>query len=97
MHGGDGWTIHYPNGKHGHAYPGGGVRTHYENRANPVQSTGLILVGVIATVVLLVDDLSGVGAADNVLISGTAGCIIIGIDGFRGKICTECGEIWYGD
>ena len=28
MHGGDGWTIQYPNGNHGHAYPGGGTRTH---------------------------------------------------------------------
>ena len=30
MHGGEGWIIQYPNGKHSHAYPGGGVRQHYE-------------------------------------------------------------------
>lgn len=26
MHGGDGWTVQYPDGSHWHAYPGGGTR-----------------------------------------------------------------------
>jgi len=30
MHGGEGWTVQYPGGDHSHAYPGGGVRNHFE-------------------------------------------------------------------
>ena len=26
MHGGQGWTIQYPDGRHKHAYPGGHIR-----------------------------------------------------------------------
>ena len=26
MHGGSGWTVQYPGGRHWHAYPGGGTR-----------------------------------------------------------------------
>ena len=31
MHGGEGWTIQYPDGGHGHAYPGGKMRNHFES------------------------------------------------------------------
>ena len=31
MHGGDGWIIQHPNGDHRHAYPGGGIRNHFES------------------------------------------------------------------
>ena len=30
MHGGAGWIIHKPKGGHGHAYPGGGRRNHFD-------------------------------------------------------------------
>ncbi len=97
MHGGKGWTVQYPNGKHKHAYPGGGVRSHYKFQQNPAASTVKILVGGAFTVGLIADNITGVGAADDFLMIGSSGCFIAGIDGLFGeKICTECGEVYYG-
>jgi hypothetical protein len=31
MHGGEGWRVHFPNGKHGHVYPSGRQRNHNYN------------------------------------------------------------------
>ena len=39
MHGGEGWVIQEPDGGHSHAYPGGGVRHHFESVPNSVSIT----------------------------------------------------------
>ena len=97
MHGGDGWTIQYPGGKHGHAYPGGGVRKHYESENSATESAIMIFVGVSVTAIVLADDVTGVGVADDPLVVGSVSCLIGGLNGIYGKkICTECGEEYYG-
>jgi len=67
MDGGEGWTIQYPNGNHKHAYPGGGTRSHFSLDTFLIPSA-LIGVSAVATVVLLADNVSGVGTFDDVLI-----------------------------
>ena len=67
MHGGDGWTIQYPNGKHSHAYPGGGTRNHFSENSG-VLTGAVIGFGVLATAALLADNSTGVGLADDALI-----------------------------
>ena len=97
MHGGDGWTIQYPGGSHSHAYPGGGVRNHFQPEQSPTDAVIMIFVGTVVTIGLIADDFTGIGVADNPLISGSVACIVGGINGICGKkVCTECGEIRYG-
>ncbi len=63
MHGGRGWVVQYPNGDHDHKYYGGGSRTH-DLSLEPV----LIGVGIVATALLVFDDVSIYGMADDALI-----------------------------
>ena len=65
MHGGKGWTVQYPNGKHTHAYPGGGTRTHFSNDGSLGVKIGF---GLVATVILLADNVTVLGASDDPLI-----------------------------
>ncbi|MDD7635689.1 MAG: RHS repeat-associated core domain-containing protein [Clostridiales bacterium] len=97
MHGDPGWTIQYPGGKHSHAYPGGGVRNHFVSQNGGKNSEGLVAAGIVVTVFLIFDDLTGVGVLDDPLLIGSMGCIVCGMNnGFGKQICTECGEVIYG-
>ena len=97
MHGGEGWTIQYPKGGHSHAYPGGGIRNHFE----PEQSTGksivMLFAGAVITVGLLIDNFTGIGAIDDSLIAVSASCFVGGVENVLGKkVCVICGEVIYG-
>ena len=57
----------------------------------------MAFAGFVFTGVLILDDVTGVGVADNSLLVGSMGCFAVGMDGVLGKkICTECGEVIYG-
>ena len=97
MHGGDGWTIQYPGGDHSHAYPGGKVRNHFEAEHSVGVSTIMVFAGAVFTGILVMDDFTGIGAADDPLIAGSTACLVGGLDGLSGKkVCTECGAVRYG-
>lgn len=97
MHGGEGWTVQYPGGDHSHAYPGGKVRNHFEREQSVGQSVIMIFAGAIFTGVLIADNITGVGAADDPLLAGSTACFVGGVDGVFGKkVCTECGAVRYG-
>jgi hypothetical protein len=63
MDGGRGWVVQYPNGNHEHKYYGGGSRSH-----NASLDVALIGIGVLATAVLIADNISGYGMVDDTLI-----------------------------
>ncbi len=97
MHGGEGWTVQYPNGGHSHAYPSGKVRNHFQREQPVGQSVIMMLVGAIVTIGLLADDITGFGAADDPFIAGSTACFVGGINGVFGKpVCSECGAVRYG-
>lgn len=49
------------------------------------------------TGVLIADNITGVGVADDSLLAGSTACFVGGIDGVFGKkVCTECGAVRYG-
>ena len=97
MHGGEGWTVQYPGGGHSHAYPGGKVRNHFEAEQSTSDSIIKIFVGLTATAGLLIDNVTGIGVADDSLLAASTACFIGGLDGLFGKkICTICGEVKYG-
>ena len=97
MHGGEGWTIQYPGGGHSHAYPGGGVRNHFESEQSIGKSIIMIFSGAVLTIGLLVDDITGIGAADDPLLVGSVACFAGGLNGVFGKkVCSECGAVKYG-
>ena len=94
MHGGEGWTVQYPNGGHEHAYPGGHIRkaTAYSNK---IGGTATMLVGTVVIIALLANDLTGVGIADDSLIPATAGCYVVGWDQIKTTYhCDVCDEWW---
>ena len=95
MHGGDGWTVQYPDGSHWHGYPGGGVRK-AQKQSNPIAGGAIVIFGLVATGYLVLNDITGLGAADDMLISGSVGCIIGGVDMIGGHYNCDCGESWYG-
>ncbi len=97
MHGGEGWTVQYPRGGHSHAYPGGGVRNHFESEQPTGESIVMIFGGALITAVLIADDATGIGAADDPLLVGSTACFMGGFNGLFGKkVCTVCGEVKYG-
>ena len=78
MDGGPGWVVQYPNGTHEHRYPNGHVRRH-KMIGSSIGSTwekvveytlkGIASIGVFTGIAILVaDDLTGVGMADNAYI-----------------------------
>lgn len=61
------------------------------------RETNRYFTGAIFTGVLLIDDLTVIGAADDPLLAGSTVCFVGGINGIFGKkVCTECGEVRYG-
>ena len=57
----------------------------------------MIFAGAIFTGVLIADNITGVGAADDPLLAGSTACFVGGIDGvFDKQVCTECGAVRYG-
>ncbi len=94
MHGDPGWTVQYPNGKHKHAYPGGGVRSHYQTNQNMATSAIMLTGGVLFTGLLIVDNLTGIGVADDALLAGSMSCVVYGMS--VKQVCTICGEEYYG-
>ena len=94
MHGGEGWTVQYPGGEHKHAYPGGKVRSHYETNQNMATSAILVIGGVVVTTVLIADNVTGIGVADDSLLAGSISCIVCGLS--QKHVCTECGGAYYG-
>ena len=96
MHGGAGWVIQYPNGNHSHAYPGGGVRNHFQLEQSKTESVVYLIGGGIALLWLIGNDVLGIGASDDGLIPAAVGCFSYGLDGFTGKlVCSVCGEVRY--
>ena len=95
MHGGEGWTVQYPGGKHEHAYPGGHVRK-ATKESNPIGGTVLLLLGVAGTIYFVGNDVTGILIADDFCIPSTMGFIALGMDQIVGKYVCECGESWYG-
>ena len=96
MHGGKGWTIQYPGGKHSHAYPGGGVRNHFVSQNVGENPKWLVFVGVASTALLLADDLTGVGVANDFLLPGSVMCVFYGMNvGLEKQVCEECGAVIY--
>jgi len=68
MDGGPGWVVQYPGGGHEHHYPDGKVRTH--NETNNALLRGLLGGGImigsgVAIIIIAVDDLTGIGIADD--------------------------------
>ena len=97
MHGGEGWDVQYPGGDHGHAYPGGGFRNHFQAEQSTATSVVMIFGGAVLTAGLVIDNITGIGVADDPLLVGSVACFVGGLDGVRGKkICTVCGEVKYG-
>lgn len=96
MHGGEGWTIQYPGGGHSHAYPGG-VRNHFELEQPTGTSIIMIFGGAAITTWLLINNVTGIGVADDPMIAGSVACLLGGLDNIFGKkVCTVCGEENYG-
>jgi len=95
MHGGEGWTVQYPNGGHHHVYPGGKVRK-ATKQSSPVGGGTMIVGGAVALIWLFANDATGVGVADDVLIPATAGLVVMGVDQIYGEYVCDCGESWYG-
>ena len=96
MHGGEEWTIQYPKGDHSHAYPGGGVRNHFEVEQSVGKSSVMLIGGTIFSLILLADNAFGVGIADDPMLAFSGGMIASGVSGLSGKrVCTVCGEIKY--
>ena len=94
---GEGWIIQYPDGSHSHAYPGGGVRNHFELEQPVGESIIAIFAGVAATIYLVANDVTGFVAADDPLIAGSVACFVGGFNELFGKkVCTVCGEVKYG-
>ncbi len=97
MHGGDGWTIQYPNGRHKHAYPNGGVRDHFQTEPTTADAPVMVFVGVVISAILIIDNITGVGVADDTLLAGSGACVVGGLHNMYGRrVCTECGEVIYG-
>ena len=91
MHGDPGWTIQYPGGGHSHAYPGGGVRNHFESEQSVGKSVVNIVGGLVVIGVLLGDNFIG-GYQDDHYIPGWATCIVVGFDSIMGKKYVEIVE-----
>ena len=78
--GGPGWTEQFPGGKHRHRYPDGYVRELSSEpiNLNPLIGTGLVIAGVAAGTYIIVNDITGVGVADDWLLGSAGGLIIKG-------------------
>ncbi len=50
--------------------------------------------GVLFTGLLIVDNITGIGVADDTLLSGSISCVVYGMS--VKQVCTECGEEYYG-
>ena len=77
QHGGPGWTEQFPGGKHKHHYPDGHVREISPDPINldPLIGTGLVITGTAAITYIIINDITGVGVADDWLL-GPAGELI---------------------
>ena len=89
--------IHDRQYAHSHTYPGGKVRKHFQREQSVGQSVIMIFAGAIFTGVLIADNITGIGAADDPWLAGSMACFVGGVDGVFGKkVCTECGAVRYG-
>ncbi len=71
QHGDPGWTVELPDGSHEHRYPNGHVRKHkFENKDIDFGQSvtgGAVAVGAgIAIIIIMADDATGVGIADDI-------------------------------
>ncbi len=80
QHGGPGWTEQFPGGKHKHHYPDGHVREVSPEPINldPLIGTGLVIAGIAASTYIIVNDITGVGVADDWLLGPAGGLITKG-------------------
>ena len=80
QHGGPGWTEQFPGGKHKHHYPDGHVREISPEPINldPLIGTGLVIAGIAASTYIIVNDITGVGVADDWLLGPAGGLITKG-------------------
>ena len=91
MHGGEGWTIQYPNGGHHHEYPGGHVRYAQLQTemvsASPFRAT----IGVALCMIVIADDMLGILIDDPLLVPAAA-CFMPTIKEYY--YCEVCGQLW---
>lgn len=90
QHGGAGWTVQYPGGGHEHRYPDGHIRHHISGNADSnlinILLGGTIIVGAgIGIVVIMADDVTGVGMADNAMIPVLCGTFMEGVQLIGGQ------------
>ena len=81
--GGPGWVQQFPGGKHKHRYPNGSVRTHNISTENTEEIVfgGLIMVFSGALIIILIaDNATGVGVADDTLLPSLIGGFVKGVE-----------------
>lgn len=76
QHGGPGWTQQFPDGSHRHRYPDGHIRGFSAYAAGTI----MITVGTIIVAVITIDDCTGLGIADDVVIAPAFGLISKGVE-----------------
>ena len=84
--GGPGWTVQYPDGSHNHRYPDGHIRTHTKISINwwAVAGVGIVIASSVGIAWVVVNDVSLVGALDDVALPvliatmGKGVCMIFG-------------------
>ena len=69
--GGPGWTVQFPDGSHEHRYPNGHVRSHkfsnsYNNTTDVIIGGSTIALAGIGIIVIMADDVTVIGALDDV-------------------------------
>ena len=80
QHGGAGWTEQFPGGKHKHHYPDGHIReiSPESIQWNSLIGAGLIIVGFVASAYIIVNDITGIGVADDWMLGPAGGLIAKG-------------------
>lgn len=92
------WTIQYPDGSHKHAYPGGKIRSHKETISQPIDNGVLVFVGTVGIALIALDDLTGIGVVDDILIPVIGAACFCDVNQLvpKKQRCTLCGGEWYG-
>ena len=91
MHGGEGWTVQYPNGGHHHEYPDGHIRGAKMQTEYTPPTWDRVLGGLVLAIAVVADDFVGV-VADDPLLAGAVACFVPSYDEYY--YCEVCGQTW---
>lgn len=82
QHGGPGWEQQFPGGEHKHRYPNGTVRSHYHaDDSGAVVLGGILIIGSsVAILLLIADDATLVGIANDAAIPAAIGSFMKGVE-----------------